>query len=83
MGMLTVYVLVLIINSALYSCFIEQIARYWHQAGIGLHMFYSSCSLGGTPEQSEDDPLCLKLLAEISTRDNVVMLMAVYSFSLE
>ena len=73
----------MIINSALYSCFVGQIARYWHQAGIGFCMFYSSCSVGDTPEQPEDDPLCLKLFAEITTRDNVAMFMAVYSFILE
>jgi len=66
-----------IINLALYSCFVGQIARYWHQAVIGL------CCLGGTPEQPQDDPLCLKVFAEITTRDSAVMLMALYSFILE
>jgi hypothetical protein len=66
-----------IINSALYSCFVGQIASYWLQAVIGL------CCLGGTPEQPQGAPLCLKFFAEITTRDNAVMLMALYSFILE
>jgi hypothetical protein len=45
-------------------------------------MFYSSCYLGGTSEQPEDDPLCSNLFAEETTRDNVVMLMALYYFGM-
>jgi len=81
--MLTVFVLVVIINPALDSCFIGQIAKYWHQAGIVLCVCYSSCCMGGTPQQPEHDPLCLKFFAEITTRDNVVKLTALYSFILE
>jgi hypothetical protein len=32
------------------------------------------------PEQPEDDPLWVKLFTEINARDNVVVLMALYSF---
>lgn len=80
---LCLYVLVVNINSGLYSCFIGEIATCWHHAGIGLRMCYSSRCFGRTPEQPEGDPLCLKLFAGITTRDSVVTLMALYYCILE